>query len=273
MLLVDQLVRWKFSIFVAFLMVAILAVGLIEFMPDQQLEEYIEIVKSDKVSESSLYQIKLSLEYFNRGDVVAGRPGDEESDTLSGWKTAVFNTGYRSFPTTTIALKGYKLDIKSVPPLPSDGQLQESMQQSIIQLYYDENYKKFGELVRRYAGEGYLVTNIVEADVTGDGVVEQIVSLHAGGNHAPFAYEIVSGAQIIFSMKLIGEGPLLLRSLVPADAGNGFTLSWQTWSHHDGGLCCPIGHTATRFTYSNGEFIPVYEQEELYFEVKNSDTN
>lgn len=62
------------------------------------------------------------------------------------------------------------------------------------------------------------------------------------------------------------------RVLDPHPTQNGFILKWVDEKHLEGrGMCCPLGYTATRFVFNDGEFVPVYEQDNRYFQVENSD--
>lgn len=102
-------------------------------------------------------------------------------------------------------------------------------------------------------------------DVTGDGVPELLVAVDTGGNHPPHKYQIIRGSEIIFTG---GSNTLLLEDLTADPTGNGFTLSWVADQHVAGrGLCCNAGHINTRFVFEDRVFKPIYEQEEIYFEV------
>ena len=110
---------------------------------------------------------------------------------------------------------------------------------------------------------------ITEADVTNDGIPEKILWVSdAGGNHPPHRFQIVQNERIIFEAGVSA----LVRELDPHPTQNGFILKWLDEKHHEGrGLCCPIGYTATRFVFDNGEFVPIYEQDNRYYQVENSD--
>ncbi len=220
---------------------------------------------SDKVTDS-WPTLQLPLEYFDYTNVRSGSAGGE----YPNWQSASFNDGYRSFPTTTILFDDYSNEHVDFPVLPTAAEWESITAESVP---FGDIYKKqgedFGDLGKRFSFDIMDISFVKMADVTGDRVSEAIIALgDMGGNHQPYYYKIVQGDKIIFES---GKGTEQLAGFEPDASGNGFTLSWRDSKHLTQGLCCALGSYSTRFVYKDGVFKPLYEQEELYYQVENSE--
>lgn len=102
-----------------------------------------------------------------------------------------------------------------------------------------------------------------------DGKDETIIFLcGVGSNHCPHRIIIVKDQEIIFSV----SAGLTGLNFSKTETGNGFYMHWvPTEGKWDRGLCCPLGYVKIRFVYDKGKFLPVYEQEVLYFKIENTD--
>jgi len=231
--------------------------------------DHSEIIE-DKSAEVDVIPVLVApLKYFEYSNITSGSAGGE----YPNWDSARFDNGFRSFPTTTILFKDYSSETLSLPSIPSDEKWKELIDENftVYAYLYKEQFDELGDLGKRFASEGLQVSG-VEDDVTGDGKPEFLLSLgDVGGNHQPYYYKIVQDNKIIFEA---GKETVQLMGLHPDPTGNGFTLSWSDDKHFkQQGLCCSLGNYSTRFIYRNGTFEPLYEQEELYFEVKNNEYN
>jgi len=172
----------------------------------------------------------LPLSYFAKDSI-------KWEGALNIWKMAGVDVGYQSFPTTTVTLSenDYANKITELPILKSKE----------------------------------TITTIKKFDVDGDGKDETVMGLCGGGNHCPDKVIIVKNNKIIFSTSAGGIGP----NITDTGTSNGFYIEWAPWLHDgskwDVGLCCLPGYKKTRFVFKDEKFIPVYEQEVLYAEVRN----
>lgn len=210
--------------------------------------------------------LELPLQYFDYDNLRSGSAGGE----YPNWQSGRFNNGYRSFPTTTILFDDYSNEQVELPPLPTAAEWESITAEGVP---FGDIYKKqgddFGDLGKRFSFDIKDVSFVKMADVTADGVPEALIALgDMGGNHQPYYYKIVQGDKIIFES---GKGTEQLAGLEPDSSGNGFTLSWRDSKHLTQGLCCALGSYSTRFVYKDGVFMPLYEQEELYYQVENSE--
>ena len=225
---------------------------------------------STVVNPSKAPTLSLSLSYFHREDLQGGFVKPElDTDDFTKWEKAQFDGGYRSHPTTTITFIDFRNTDEALPDLPDEEEwtnLTDDM--TAYSSLYVAQHRAYGEIGKRYAGKMQDIY-ITEADVTNDGMPEKILWVSdAGGNHPPHRFQIVQNERIIFEAGVSA----LVRDLDPHPTQNGFILKWLDEKHHEGrGLCCPIGYTATRFVFDDGEFVPVYEQDNRYFQVENSD--
>lgn len=125
---------------------------------------------------------------------------------------------------------------------------------------YREKTTKYGDLVKRfYIGQEYpQYIDVIETDVTNDGVPEQIISFDGGGTYGITEYKIIQNETIIATL----NPPSVGRSgkFIPDSNGNGFSLQWYTADMFPEGYCCPIGYMETRFVYTDGQFVSYYEQ-------------
>ena len=238
------------------------------FLPSTQQEA--ASISSEAVNSNSTIvspikapTLSLSLSYFHREDLQGGFVKLElDSDDFTKWEKAQFDGGYRSRPTTTITFIDFRNTDEALPDLPDEEEwtsLTDDM--TAYSSLYAAQHQAYGEIGKRYAGKMKYIY-IAEADVTNDGMPEKILWIsNVGGNHPPHRFQIVQNERIIFEAGVSA----LVRELDPHPTQNGFILKWLADKHHEGrGLCCPIGYTATRFVFEDGEFVPVYEQDNRY---------
>lgn len=253
-------------------LLGVVIIGILLFVYQMYKQQERNIVTLTSLSfETPNTHFSFPLKYFSSKDIVSGSGGSSSTD-LSDWDSAVFDSGYRSFPTTTISIKGYENTDKELPKLPTDEEwnnLLNSIEAVGVRDSYIESAKENGDLGKRYKfiDYGYDIGNI-NADITGDGINENIIAIYDGGNHGPSEYQIIKDNKIIFTIKT-GDFPIFV-GVIPDPSSNGFTVKWNSSEMLTNGYCCPTGHISTRFVYENGKFMPMYEKKELYFEVNNS---
>lgn len=252
----------------ALAVIVLLIIGTIFVVFNQQ--------KKPPVQSYEMPVLNLPLRYFPDSDFSWSRyiiSGDMDRNTLT---EARMNSGYRSFPTTTIELSssGYSVEHRELPPARTLAQISKEdadweYSKQWVWLY-KKQIQEYGNLATRFL-LGSNITNLEKFDVDGDGKPETVVYIcGTGGNHCPHEIIIIKDNTIIFS---VSEG-LTGLDLVKSETGNGFYVHWvplEDGTKWDTGLCCPPGYVSTRFVYENGKFKPVYEQEILYFEVKNTE--
>ncbi len=241
-----------------------------------------EILEASKRTEVELSPtLAMPLRYFPSESFRSGTVG-KSIDDKSTWKYAAIDIGYQSFPTTTITLSSdsYSNEIKELPPiksvestlLPASKFEEKYADASVIRGRRLAQIQEYGILALRFL-PGDNIWIMGSFDVDDDGVDEMILAVCGdGGNHCPHKVIIIKGDKIIFSTKAGGTGP----RIVTSGTSNGFYLQWAPWQPGDGGiwdvgLCCLPGYMKTRFVYEDGKFIPVYEQEVLYINVKNTE--
>lgn len=219
--------------------------------------------------------LNLPLQYFQDNDIRGGyHSGKGDSSDKKTMSSAYLDGGYRSFPTTTIKLSSddYSNKREKLPATKSldqifEGNLNEGF---VYKETFTEQIQKYGTLATRFLTNDYIV-DLQKFDVDNDGKDETIVFLCSlGGNHCPHRIMIIKNDMVIFSF----SAGLTDRNLIKSETGNGFYLHWvpiETDTKWDAPLCCSPGYMSTRFVYENGKFKPVYEQEVLYFEVKNTE--
>ncbi len=278
--------RFRFGIFSEYLPMLVL-VSILFSLVYIASERFKPSAPDTKVPEGTLFvnlpTLNLPLRYFPSESFRSGTVG-KSIDDKSTWKSAAIDIGYQSFPTTTITLssEGYSNEIKDLPPIKS---LKEALSvrlfahesEALIDVSYIRERRlaqiqEYGTLASRFLPYDNIgIMGSFDAD--NDGVDEMILAVCGeGGNHCPHEVIIIKGDKIIFSTRAGGTGP----RIVTSDTPNGFYLQWAPWQPGDGGiwdvgLCCLPGYMKTRFVYEDGKFIPVYEQEVLYINVKNTE--
>lgn len=209
--------------------------------------------------------LKLPVSYFNKNL-------ERGSGTLNtGERYSIFDGGYQSSPTTTVSLESseYSNDWTSLPPIKTTKDILADA--DIYKDHFESQITKYGEYAQRYLPDD-VITSIELFDVDNDGVKETIISLCSlGENHCPHKVVVIKENRILFQTTAGATGP----NIIDSGFGNGFFVTWSPWSNNgdkwDVGLCCMPGYMKTRFVYENGSFVPVYEQEVLYFRVENID--
>ena len=226
------------------------------FLPSTQQEA--ANVTSEAVNPIKEPTLSLPLSYFRREDL----------GSSTGEKTQL-DGGYRSHPATTITFIDFRNTDETLPDMPDEEEwtnLTDEM--TPYSALYAAQHQAHGEIGKRYAGKMEDI-DITEADVTNDGIPEKILWISdVGANHPPHRFHIVQNERIIFEAGV----STFTRNLDPHPTQNGFILEWVDEKHLEGrGMCCPLGYTATRFVFDDGEFVPVYEQDNRYFQVEHSD--
>lgn len=175
--------------------------------------------------------IRLPFDYFPESDLIGG------SDT---WAIYGGEAGYQSYPTTTITISN--------------------------EFYLNEDRK--ASTTAELLSHGETVGGTRYFDVDGDGKKEMILDICAdGANHCPDRQEVIKNGIVIFSLRYYGN--TIGGSIEESSTHNGFYANWYSEEDFRGGLCCPSGHTKTRFVYKNSAFIPVFEQKIGYIEITN----
>lgn len=226
---------------------------------------------SDIDKESAAYEIPslhLPLRYFPSDSFSWGLTNTNIEDVGMRQLAAIGGIdAFQSFPTQTITLSSNNFSNKKekLPPLKSREEI--LFEADILEDSFKRQLDKFGDLARRFLTD-YRITEIKKFDVNNDGKNETVIGLCSGGNHCPHEIVIVQGDKIIFSISAGLTGLDIHKS----ETGNGFYAHWvPTDDRWDEGLCCPIGYMKTRFVFENDIFVPIYEQEVLYFKVENTD--
>ncbi len=228
-------------------------------------------VSSDIEKEEMAYEmpsLHLPLRYFPSSSFSWGSANTSIEDT-STWRLAAIGgtDAFQSFPTQIITLSSDDFSSKKeeLPPLKS--RLKILFETGIFKESFEHQIDEFGDLAKRFLPD-YHITDIKKFDVNNDGKDEAVIGLCSGGNHCPHEMVIVQGDKIVFSVSAGLTGLDIQKS----ETGNGFYVHWvPTDDKWDEGLCCPIGYIKTRFVFENDTFVPVYEQEVLYFKVENTD--
>jgi len=183
---------------------------------------------------------------------------------VGAYSTLREDDGYRSYPSPKITLPDhmYSLTPKDLPSIKTDKQIHTELPEAdFMGSRKAESIMKYGEIARRYAGEGGNGTSIYDiqyADLDKDGVNEQILSVdEMGANVIGQKNIVIKGDQIIFS-----TGDTTFSTLIPDKKGNGFFLQW------DDNFKGRDGYVTTRFISENNTFKSVYEQQVRYIRIK-----
>jgi len=224
----------------------------------------------DEVIDSTIPILNIPLRYFTDDSVAWGSVNTtRDSNDKNTWSFAAIDGGdaFQSFPITTITLQDFSNESHD---LSITKELKEkSYYVGPIANSYEEQVEKYGDLAIRFLAVSNAITWVKEFDVDLDGKAEKVVGLCGiDGNHCPHEIIIVKDNKQIFST----SAGLTGLDISKTDTGNGFYVQWvPTEGKWDRGLCCPLGYIKTRFVYKDGMFMPVYEQEVLYFKVENVD--
>jgi len=246
----------------------ILVLLLVVFFISKSQDIKIKEVKTNDY-EMPTYEMPLSL--FAEDKIQWGSVNtDRDTDDYRTWTYATVDAGYRSAPTTIIQLSKEEYSNKSEAlPEIKNADLIYNEDGSWKELY-DEQIEEYGDLAKRFLPEDY-ITNLEEFDVDGDGSKEKIVSIcGVGGNHCPHGIVILKNNKIIFNV----SAGLTSLNVESTETGNGFYVQWVPTNSKDPkwdiGLCCPPGYISTRFIFDKNKFVPIYEQENLYIKIKNT---
>lgn len=220
--------------------------------------------------------INLPMKYFPKDTIAWGSVRDSIEDTDT-WNSAALDIGYHSFPTTTITISPdqYSNEVTDLPTIKSDKEIlpiinPEDEWASVAEARKErfiEQIEKYGDLARSFLPDDGIVF-LNKFDVDADGSEETIIGICGdGGNHCPHKIIIVKEGKIIFST----WGSMSTKEMISSDTPNGFFIKWANDEQENQGFSSPSGYMKTRFVYEDGKFVPVYEQEILYVEVKNTD--
>ncbi len=220
-------------------------------------------------TENDFQPLSLDVTYFNYDDVRWGSANHYkkfgEGDIRKFSQMSLKNTAvYQSYPYSEITLTEFDSSIRDLQALP--------LEKAIILLKEDcpmdwpvqtarENYRKYGPFTT-YALPDYEIYEINYFDVDKDGKDEAIIhknfNCRADGGSA--SADIVKDNKIIFSAT--GDDA----TIIPADTNNGFYVEQRLY---DGSArCCSTGILRTRFVLESNKFVPIYEQEVKYMQVK-----
>lgn len=218
--------------------------------------------------------LDLPLSYFSDESIGWGSVNtSRNSDDKNTWEKAAVggNDAYQSFPTKTITLRSddFSNEAEQLPAIKSMEQIlgKNIEKDTPWKGLYEEQIIEYGNISTRFLPSDY-VTNLRKFDIDKDGKNEEIIFLcGVGGNHCPHRIIIVKNQKIIFSV----SAGLTGLDFSETKTGNGFYIHWvPTEGKWNRGLCCSLGYMKTRFVYEDKKFMPVYEQEILYFMVKNT---
>jgi hypothetical protein len=166
--------------------------------------------------------------------------------------------------TSDISFKGLTSGVKKLPPLPTEDEWNNILDnKGVFRQRLEEDFSKHGDIVKRfYASEDYeyYYIDVVIADLTADGVPEQILSFDGGGTYGIIKYEIISGEEIIVTIEPQSVGRS--GAFQPHDTGNGFSVIWYTEDMFPNGYCCPVEQITTTFKYEDMKFIAIEEKSE-----------
>lgn len=225
------------------------------------------VTLGDLDAKSAIPVLDLPLKYFPKESF---RGSNGVSDDMYEMESANIDAGYQSFPTTTISIssRGYSNDVENLPVIKSKEVILADS--DIYTDTFNEQLNEYGDFAKRFLPE-YTITEIKKFDVDNDGKDEYIIGVcDLGGNHCPQKIVIVKDDKIIFSTVAGVSNP----EIVETGTSNGFYIVWvpsaDTGAKWDVGLCCSIGYIKTRFAFEGLRFVPVYEQEVLYINVRNT---
>ena len=238
------------------------------FKPNQN--KNVAMIGLTDINSSGKPSLDLPLRYFSDDSIAwVSVNTSRDSDDKNTWEHATVDGGdaYQSFPTQTITLSAddFSIKIEQLPPIKNLG----ADYYDVWKQWYTEQIKEYGDLADLFWAEGDSISFAKKFDVDLDGKDELVVGLCGiGGNHCPHRIVVMKDQKIIFSV----SAGLTGLDLSKTETGNGFYVHWvPTEGKWDRGLCCPLGYIKTRFVYEKGKFLPAYEQEVLYFKIKNTD--
>jgi len=215
--------------------------------------------------------LNLSLKYFSNDDF-EGMSGGNSNDPKT-WDYAIVNIdGSRSAPTTKITLSRdiYNSTVRNLPPVIPYKPVTDDPEGVWDQLH-KKTLQEYGSIVDRFWSGGESIY-LKHFDVDGDKKDETIVyACGIGANHCPDQIFVIKNDKIIFSAQSGWTGLDLAKS----DSGDGFYIHWVPSENvantkWDTGLANMPGYMNTRFVLADNQFVPIYEQEVMYFEAKNT---
>lgn len=200
--------------------------------------------------------LEVPIEYFNK-EHVAG--GESSSHHPFGYTSARFDDGYRSHPELIEELEPHIGHWEgrgdTLPPVQAESEI--SPENHVMESTIRENMDDYGDWARRFLPSDYVVW-VDQFDVTGNGEAEYIIALCGlGGNRCPHETLIVDNNDNILTSFYSGV-------LQKHPSGNGFMRRWER-EYRD-----PNGYMLTRYVFQDEQFWPLYEQEVLYYRVKDT---
>ncbi len=222
-----------------------------------------------KVKEKDFQPLSLDVTYFNYDDIRWGSADhykEFEKGDIRQFSQLALNSAvvYQSYPSVEITLTEYDDSIKEIKALPLEEAirlLKEDCPMDWPVKSARENYQKYGSF-STYTLPEQEIFEVKHFDVDGDNKKETIVhkNYNCRADGGSISADIVKNNQIIFSAT--GDDAMIF----PADTNNGFYVEQRL--DDDSRRCCPTGLLRTRFVFSEGKFVPIYEQEVKYVQVK-----
>jgi hypothetical protein len=240
----------------------------------QEVLSQTQAVKTEvtlETTEDSFQPLPLDVTYFNYDDIRWGSADHykefEEGDIRQFSQLALNNTAvYQSYPTAEITLTDYDNSIRELSALPLEeaiGLLKEDCNMDWPVQTARENYQKHGSFTT-YTLPDQEIYEIDDFDVDGDNKDESIIhkNYNCRADGGSTSADIVKGNKIIFSAT--GDNSTIL----PADTNNGFYVEQRL--SDDTARCCSTGVLRTRFVLKDEKFVPIYEQEVKYMQIKEA---
>jgi len=236
--------------------------------------ETIDTEVSLKIAEDNFQPLLLDVTYFNYDDIRWGSADHykefEEGDIRQFSQLALNNTVvYQSYPSTEITLTEYDGSIREIKALPLEEAirlLKEDCPMDWPVKSARGNYQKYGSF-STYTLPEQEIFEVKYFDVDGDNKKETIVhkNFNCRADGGSTSVDIIKDNKIIFSAT--GDDSIIL----PADTNNGFYIEQRLAD--DSARCCPTGLLRTRFIFSEENFIPIYEQEVKFLQIKEPDSD
>lgn len=226
-----------------------------------------------ETSENEFQPLSLDVTYFGYDDIRWGSAEHykefEEGDIRQFSQLALNNTAvYQSYPTTEISLTDFDNTIRDLNALSFDNAitlLKEDCEMDWPVQTATENYQKHGSFTT-YTLPEQEIYKIDYFDVDGDDKDEAIVhkNYNCRADGGSTSADIVKDNKIIFSAN--GDDATILA----ADTNNGFYVEQRLFD--DSARCCSTGVLRTRFVLKDNQFVPIYEQEVKFMQVKETES-
>lgn len=227
-----------------------------------------------ETTENEFQPLSLDVTFFDYDDIRWGSADHykefEEGDIRQFSQLALNNTAvYQSYPTAEITLTDYDNSVRDLEALPLEealGLLKKDCDMDWPIQTATDNYQKHGSFTT-YTLPDQEIYKIDYFDVDGDDKDEAIVhkNYNCRADGGSTSADIVKDNKIIFSAN--GDDATIL----PADTNNGFYVEQRLFD--DSARCCSTGVLRTRFVLKDNQFVPIYEQEVKFMQVKEPESN